>query len=186
MDKSKNYWPVPAGYSKHLPINGEDGSFWQDRGDRHHAGVDIYAPPQSKVILPEDGIVLDVEIFTSPKIRQYWHLTYSIFVKSISGYFLRMAELEQPTCKQGDELIAGSLIGLVGCVLNSAEISHHSPIYIQELSERGRFSMLHFELHSCFPPDITNYLGGNYYQDFPPATLLDPTQYLTNCTRDYE
>jgi murein DD-endopeptidase MepM/ murein hydrolase activator NlpD len=58
------YWPVLNNYSKIIPTSGS-GSFWEDRGDRHHYGVDIYAPDNSDVLSIEDGKIIDIGIFTS-------------------------------------------------------------------------------------------------------------------------
>ena len=60
------YWPVPNSHSKIVPTAGSPGSFWEDRGDRHHSGIDIYAPEGSNVLSIEDGKVIDIGIFTSP------------------------------------------------------------------------------------------------------------------------
>lgn len=56
------YWPVPDSYSKNIPLHGSSGSFWENRGDRYHCGVDIYAPPGSKVIAIECGEVIDLGV----------------------------------------------------------------------------------------------------------------------------
>ena len=59
------YWPVPKSYSKNIPNNNSPGSFWENRGDRHHCGVDIYSPLDSSIIAVENGEVIDVSLFTS-------------------------------------------------------------------------------------------------------------------------
>ena len=87
------YWPVPNSYSKTIPTNGLPGSFWEDRGNRFHCGVDIYAPKDSEVLSIEEGVILDVDIFTSPKIIPYWNTTYSILIHNKSGFICRYAEL---------------------------------------------------------------------------------------------
>jgi len=35
------YCPVPKNYSKNLSTLGVPGSFWGNRGDRHHFEVDV-------------------------------------------------------------------------------------------------------------------------------------------------
>ena len=54
------YWPGPNRYSKNIPTNGFSGSFWEDRDDRRHCGIDIYAPKGSGVIAIEYGKVIDI------------------------------------------------------------------------------------------------------------------------------
>ena len=56
---------LPKSYSKNIPNNNSPGSFWENRGDRHHCGVDIYPPPGSGIIAVENGEVIDVGLFTS-------------------------------------------------------------------------------------------------------------------------
>ena len=34
--------------SSRIPQKGEAGSFWEDRGDRYHCGVDLYTPENTK------------------------------------------------------------------------------------------------------------------------------------------
>ncbi|NMD31182.1 MAG: M23 family metallopeptidase, partial [Chloroflexi bacterium] len=148
--------------------------------------MDLYAPVGSSVLLPEDGLILEVSPFTSPSVKPYWNLTYAVTVKLGSGLVLRLAELETVIVTPGTSLRAGSPIGFIGSVLNPSLVSSASPLYIQELVRENHPSMLHIEMHRCFPPDINNYLGGNYFQQEIPASLMDPTEYLTNCTPEDE
>jgi len=180
------HWPVPDSFSKKPPAPGENGSFWQDRLDRRHAGVDLYAPVGSSVLLPEDGLILEVSPFTSPSVKPYWNLTYAVTVKLGSGLVLRLAELETVIVTPGTSLQAGSPIGFIGSVLNPSLVSSASQLYIQELVRENHPSMLHIEMQRCFPPDTNSYLGGNYFQQEIPDSLMDPTEYLTNCTPEDE
>jgi hypothetical protein len=50
-------WPVPESYSQRIPFPPSPGSFWENRDDRHHCGVDIYAPCGSVVVAVESGEV---------------------------------------------------------------------------------------------------------------------------------
>ena len=59
------HWPVPNSFSNKIPVQGTSGSFWENRGDRHHCGIDIYAPANSEVLSITDGMVMDVGIFTT-------------------------------------------------------------------------------------------------------------------------
>jgi murein DD-endopeptidase MepM/ murein hydrolase activator NlpD len=82
---SMKCWPIIHFKSVSIPAPGEAGSFWEDRGDRHHAGIDLYAPAGSQVVAVEKGVVLDVSVFTSADLCSYWNTTYSLLVQSPSG-----------------------------------------------------------------------------------------------------
>jgi len=76
------YWPVPNSYSKKAPIKGDPGSFWEDRGDRRHCGIDIYAPAGSEVISIDDGTVIGMDSFTSKDKISYWNETNYVLIKN--------------------------------------------------------------------------------------------------------
>jgi len=174
------HWPVPQSNTKNIPEPGQPGSFWEDRGDRHHAGVDMYAPAFSDVVAIEDGIVLEVSEFTSPKKIHYWNVTYSILIKTDNGIIHRYAELHDTQIKTGDQIKAGDLIGHVGVVLNLEKIDKNSPPYIQKLKSKGVPSMLHFEMLKEIPESTDKYLGGNFFRNEIPESLMDPTNYLNS------
>lgn len=173
------HWPVPNSYSKKIPTTDSPGSFWENREDRYHCGVDIYAPEGSEVLSVEDGKVIGVGIFTSPKIIPYWNTTYYIVIENKSGFICKYAELGDVTVKTDDSVKAGQLIGHVGMVLNSDKITENSPEYIQKIKKKNHLSMLHFELYNNESQnETTNYLGGNWFDNRKPKNLLDPTNYL--------
>lgn len=167
------YWPLPDTMPKILPENGKQGSFWEDRGDRHHAGIDLYAPPDTPVFAIESGSVLRVDCFTSPDKVEYWNITYSILVQNHEGKIVRYAELGQTDVQAGDQVVSGQKIGSVGLVLNFDKISQKAPAYIQRLKMIGNTSMLHLEYHTTAPGE-EDYLGGNYFLSQKPDHLLDP------------
>lgn len=175
------YWPVPDSFSHRPPSPGEHGCFWEDRGDRFHAGVDIYASLGSRVVAVEDGQVIIVQQFTSPDLLDYWNITYSILVKTSSGLIARYAELSDIVIHTGDQIVAGQVLGRIGLVLNASQIDASAPEYIRLLQVDGIQSMLHFELHSKFPINESHYLGGNYFTRVKPDSLLDPAIYLPSC-----
>lgn len=172
------HWPVPNSYSKIIPAAGSPGSFWENRADRHHCGVDIYAPEGSGVLSIEDGEVIDVGISTSPDKVSYWNTTNYVLVKNKTGFVCKYAELGDVTVCVGESVKAGQLIGHVGLVLNVDKITKDSPPYIQKIGKEGNPSMLHFELYKSPPTENDDYLGGNWFGDTKPKSLLNPTGYL--------
>ena len=171
-------WPVPESFSRILPQSGQRGSFWEDRGDRFHCGVDIYSPENSRVVAVESGTVVDTGIFTSPKMIPYWNTTYYIVIKHYNGLLSKYAELAGTSASSGEEVDAGQVIGYVGGVLDLDKITDEAPLYVQELKRNGLSSMLHFELFESEPITISQYLGGNTFADTRPSNLLDATFWL--------
>lgn len=174
------YWPVPNSYSKEIPAAGLPGSFWEDRRDRHHCGIDIYAPEGSEVLSIEDGKIISIGIFTSPGVISYWNTTYYILMKNINGFICKYAELGSVFVGKGDSVKAGQLIGCVGKVLNDSKIDDNAPLYIKNIKNNMNYSMLHFELFDSIPKQSKYYLGGNWFEGAKPKNLLNPTDYLQN------
>ena len=171
-------WPVTDSCYKKLPKTGASGSFWEDRKDRYHCGIDIYAPADSDVLSVEDGQIIDIGKFTSPKKVSYWNATYYILIKSKSEFFCKYAELADVSIKIDKYVKAGQLIGHVGQVLNKDKITKKSPSYIRKISKKSNYSMLHFELYKNNPIKSKKYLGGNWFNKNKPDNLLDPLEYL--------
>lgn len=165
-------WPL-EGAKRDFPLSGP-GSFWEDRKDRRHCGVDLYAKEGSAVLSMDEGVVTHIGIATSPEKIKYWNTTSFIVVKHDS-VFVKYSELGKLNVKEGCVVRAGEPLGTVGLVLNNAHISSDSPVYIQQLKGKNP-SMLHLELYKDKP--ITEhklYLGGNWFGDKKPENLLDPT-----------
>lgn len=174
------YWPVPNSYSKKVPIKGAKGSFWEDRDDRRHCGIDIYAPKGSKVLSIDNGKVIHIDIFTSPNILPYWNLTKYVIIQNNNDLFFKYAELEDITVEIGQIINAGDIIGTVGSVLKLNKITHKSPKYIQEIKKNKTPSMLHFEIYSSNPAKSNQYLGGNWFGNKKPKHILNPNNHLRN------
>ena len=172
------FWPVPESYSKTLPASGDAGSFWEDRGDRRHCGIDIYAPRKSAVLAVDAGRVVQVGVFTSPRDVPYWNVTYYLLIRHGDGKVSKYAELEEVLVEEGVKVQGGALIGRVGSVLNPEKITTNSPGYVQLLKKNGHPSMLHFELYQGMPPAPHDYLGGNTFNAAGPSNLLDPKPFL--------
>jgi murein DD-endopeptidase MepM/ murein hydrolase activator NlpD len=171
------HWPLPDTRPA-LPPEGTPGSFWEDRGDRRHMGVDLHAPAGAKVVSIEDGMVLNAGIFTSPDRVPYWNRTYQVTIAHASGIFCRYAELRDLAVEEGAEVDGGGIIGHVGEVLNLSLIGAGSPAYIRKLKAQGRPGMLHLEVFTSVPGPDRRYQGGNWFSPERPAHLLDPALVL--------
>jgi hypothetical protein len=171
------HWPLP-GIDRVLPGGGTPGSFWEDRGDRSHAGIDLYAPAGSPVVAIEDGLVTWVTVFTSPDRVPYWNRTLEVTIAHASRIFCRYAELGDVTVDRGTRVRGGDVIGHVGEVLNLSLIGEGAPPYVRALKDRGHGSMLHLEAYSVLPGLTPEYLGGNWFSRKRPAHVLDPALLL--------
>lgn len=172
-------WPVPQSFSREIPRSGEPGSFWEERGDRYHCGIDIYAQEGSEVLACEQGEVLDTGSQTSPDFISYWNKTLYILVKTRSNLYSRYAELSDTRVKIGDRILEGEVIGHIGVVIRPQMVDGCSPLYIQRLKMAGNMSMLHFELYRIRPGYMRAYGGGNWFGPGKPEGLLDPGPYLS-------
>lgn len=138
-------WPVPQSFSREIPRNGEPGSFWEDRGDRNHCGIDIYAPEGCEVLSCEQGEVIDTGIQTSPDLVSYGNPTLYVLIKTRSNLYCKYAELAGTMTGIGDRVLEGEVIGTIGSVIRPHLVDGCSPLYIQRLKKAGNISMLHFE-----------------------------------------
>ncbi|HHS13432.1 MAG TPA: M23 family metallopeptidase [bacterium] len=171
-------WPLPEMRPGAVPGKNHPGTFWACREDRHHGGVDLYAPPGTPVVSTEKGRVLETGRFTDPNQRPYWNTTYFVLIYHESGLTARYAELMDFCVKTGETVRAGQLLGHVGAVLNLERIDGNAPAYIRKLGDEGRSSMLHFELYTSPHRSGRDYSGGNWFRKTRPAGLLDPVPYL--------
>jgi murein DD-endopeptidase MepM/ murein hydrolase activator NlpD len=177
--KIKRFWPL-KGAAKRLPPPHSVGSFWMNRGDRYHCGIDLYASVDTPVLATEDGNIIRTGMFTSPDQRSYWNTTYYVLFQTLSGPVLKYAELKEVSVENGQKVVAGQVLGTVGMVLNEAKIQEDAPDYIHEIKKQGLLSMLHLEVYENIPEDLhaTHYLGGNCFKSEKPARLMDPLIYL--------
>jgi len=173
-------WPVADSFSKSLPRAGEPGSFWEDRGDRRHCGVDIYAPFGSAVQAFEEGTVLETGAFTSARQCSYWNDTFYVIVQHVSGVIARYAELAEMRVTSAEIIKTGNVIGVVGLVLDVTKIDDSSPAYIQRLKKANTPAMLHLEFYTALPNKSPDYLGGNWFASARPDFLLDPCRFLND------
>lgn len=165
-------------YEIYLPKKGESGSFLENRKDRIHCGIDLYAPAGTGVRVIEGGVIADMGIMTSPDILPYWNLTYYVIIKTDGGMFCKYAEMGSISVELHEKVEIGDPIGEVGMVLNPDNIDDKSPLYIQKLKYENP-SMLHFELWDREPcTSHSDYLGGNWFGHDIPEGLLDPAPYI--------
>jgi len=162
--------PKPFRFSK----NQESGQFLEDRNDRIHCGIDLYAPQKTPVFAVDNGCIRKIALFTSPDQNEYWNTTYEIILETEANYFFRYAELASVSVKKNDRVLAGDRIGLVGQVLNPDKIRKNHPTYIQQLAGKDKLSMLHFEMYDRFPEESDKYLGGNWFGKGKPNGLCNP------------
>ena len=178
----KRFWPVPD-TTPRIPASNDPGSFWEDRGDRRHMGIDIYAPKGSRVVSIEDGTVLQTGVFTTPDLSPHWNLTAQVIIAHTSGVFCRYAELHDVTVEEGSRVHGGEVIGHIGEVLNFSRVSARSPAYIRDLMAAGRSSMLHLEVYSSAPKPVFEYQGGNWFLPRKPVHIMDPALFLREIRR---
>ncbi|MCK5018427.1 MAG: M23 family metallopeptidase, partial [Candidatus Peribacteraceae bacterium] len=165
-------------YSKNIPTGQSPGAFWENRKDRFHCGVDIYAAKGSDVLSIEDGIVEKVGIFTSPDEVSYWNVTKFVVIRNHSGYLCAYCELDDVVVRVGENVKSGQLIGHVGQPLDPQKINDGSPVYVRKAKEKHHLSMLHFELYKAPLEEGAEFPIGNCFNNEKPKNLLDPTDYL--------
>lgn len=184
LDIQRKQWPVPNSYENEFPRAGSPGSFWEDRNDRHHCGVDIYAPIGSKVVAIDSGRVLDVGVFTSPSGYDFWNVSYYVIIKSDENIVYKYAGLENVLLKPGNTVNSGDEIGVVAAAINTDRVSSKDPFYIRELIYKNQPSMLHLEIYKAPIIEIRPYLGGNFLGNYKPQSLLDPNAFLVGVTKN--
>jgi len=171
-------WPVPDSFSKSLPKEGMLGSFWQNRGDRYHCGVDIFAPAGSDVLAIQNGKVIDIGKFTSSDTTNFLNESYYIIIKTSQGINVKYAELEDITVRIGDFVNAGQRIARIAKVLNEEHLSHSTPHYLREMILQGKYSMLHLETYIAPISEVKPYIYGNYVGKTRPFSVIDPALFL--------
>ena len=170
-------FPLPDYAMAKLPPATSIGAFNANRGDRLHAGLDLYCKADTPVCSVLSGVVTHVGAFSSPTQNSYWKRTQQVLVNH-GGFLLRYAELGELKVEVGQKLAAGSFLGSVGQILDSARVDKRAPEYIQQLVREDRCSMLHLELWSRDPLEAERYSGGNFFGPLPqgvgsPRSMLE-------------
>lgn len=171
-------WPVPDSFTKEIPPKGSQGSFWEDRDEQFHCGIDIYAPEGAEVVAIEAGTVFQTGNFSVAGPDNCWNDTYYVIIKSQHKIFYKYAELIEFYTKPGDVVMPGQVIGKVGSMINPDKINYDTPHYIREILNAGNLSMLHLELYKFPVIEIMPYKNGNFLGKEKPYSLLDPALYL--------
>lgn len=179
-------WPVPDSYKKSIPKDGEPGSFWEDRGDRFHCGIDIFAPEGSVVVAIESGYIIDKGIFTSPEKSLFLIETYYVILKTPQKILVKYAELKDIYVHTGEYVDAGQTIGTVGNAVNKESLSFQDPYYIHELADKENTSMLHLELYKAPVTIVQPYITGNFLGERRPESLIDPGLYLNGLAKKFK
>lgn len=177
-ESMKRIWPVPESFLKNIPTGSSQGAFWENRGDRFHCGVDIYAPFRSNVVSIESGVVKRVGIATSPKKVPYWNKTKFVLIENRKGFSCFFCELHDTAVSVGEYVKPAQLIGHIGQSLDPQKIDKRAPLYIQELKTRNNLAMLHFELHKAPLEEMEACPIINWPKVILPKNLLNPTNYL--------
>ena len=170
------HYPLPEKYRFNKSQN--SGLFYENRKDRFHCGVDVYAPRKTPVYAVDDGVIISTSTFTNPDQNEYWNVTFEIVLFDGKKFYYRYAELDEILVKKSDHITAGQKIGLVGQVLNPLKIKENHPEYIKQLIKNNKVSMLHFEMYTCNPINSDHYQGGNWFSGGKPRGLIDPTKHL--------
>ncbi|MCX6154372.1 MAG: M23 family metallopeptidase [Candidatus Kapabacteria bacterium] len=172
------YWPVPESYENKLPEPGEMGSFWEDREDRYHCGIDLYCDEDAIVLAIESGLVINKTEFTSYNKTPYHETTYSVLIKSKENVIYKYCELKEINVKIGDFIFGGQQIGTIAKSLNPELLDFDTPFYIRELVQQGYLCMLHLELYKSPISEVQPYQYGNFLGRRKPDSVINPFYYL--------
>lgn len=165
--KNRLRWHFPLLQCSGVPVNYHPGAFGFHRRKNHHTGVDLYTHDGAPVRAVEDGIVVNIDDFTGPKVGDsWWHDTQAIQVEGSSGVVTYGEIVPLRDLHTGKRIRRGEVIAHVKRVLldgkERPDIPGHSP------------SMLHMELYKH---GAREFAGWRHEVSKNPL-LLDPTPYL--------
>lgn len=171
-------WPLQVEQNKRFLYNNGPGSFWENRNDRYHCGIDLYAPQGTNVLSIADGTVLDVGVFTDSLRCHYWNKTYYVLIAHDDTLLVKYAEMGTVCVDKNDIVKEGDVLGTVGLVLNAQKITDKDPLYIRKLGSINP-SMLHLEVYEKNALiERTLYSGGNWFGCDKPSQLKNPYHVL--------
>jgi murein DD-endopeptidase MepM/ murein hydrolase activator NlpD len=126
-------WPLKNLTPKIVPVNSV-GDFAYRRSFYHHPGIDIYCDNNQEVLAIEDGVVVNLEVFTGPMATPpspWWNETHSILIEGSSGVLGYCELTPVPHIKTGVHIKAGDVI------------AHITPVLKKD--KGNGTTMLHFE-----------------------------------------
>jgi len=143
-----------------LPVDNSQGLFGAIRKHDIHTGIDLYCEKHDIVYAIEDGVVVNVCVFTGPGAGlPWWNDTKAVLIEGKSGVIL-YGELDTELMI-GDLIKEGDMIGMILTVLKK---------------DKGLpMNMLHLELYE------RGYRGdGEIWRigEDKPKFLLDPTKLI--------
>jgi hypothetical protein len=146
-----------------IPVPGSPGSFGFQRSHYFHDGNDLYCQEGQEVIAIEDGVVVDISIFTGEDAdppSPWWNSTKAVLVEGKSGVIGYCEINPMFYLVLGFKVKEGDMIGRVVPVLKE---------------DKGNgTSMLHLNLYT---PGTTKHVTWALDQE-KPENLLDSTQLL--------
>lgn len=168
MNKN-NVWlfPVINWHLNELPKSSQPGSFGFKRSKDIHTGVDLYTLGMNNIKAVEDGLIVNIENFTGPKVGSpWWQDTQSILICGQSGVCCYGEVLPIHGLKIGAKVQQGQILGNVIPVLKENK-------WRPNILNHSRY-MLHFELYKH---GTIESVWWNLH-DNKPDNLLDPTDKL--------
>lgn len=162
-------FPINLQKNRGLPINAHPGAFGCKRRYDYHTGIDLYGTPGDWVYAINDGIVVNVDVFTGDKDSEWWLPTDAITVETPTENWV-YGELK-PRVKVGDRVKAGQVIGELVPVLKPEKLRLDIP--------KHSCTMLHLEKYDRTYEPAKGWAVWNSH-DYRPSYLLDPTQDLIN------
>ncbi len=156
-------------YSKtvELPIKDHPGSFAYVRKNHIHEGIDFYCEENDPVYALEDGLIVDIKVFTGEKVGSpWWNETEAVFVQH-QDFCINYGEiLSNKDLKIGDIIRAGDLIGNVKTVLKKDKGRPMNMVHIEMYEKHIKTSVDSWNLNSLKPNgllDPTNYFLKNFF-----------------------
>ncbi len=152
-----------------IPQGTDAGAFGAVRKHDIHTGIDLYVPENTSVYALDDGIVIDISVFTgqlaSPT-SPWWNETYAVIVYHVNlNIFILYGEIQPINLKKYQIVEKGSLIGNVLKVLKKYK---NKPM-----------SMLHVEAYSYFDFTKFPFIHPVWHHNQPmPDSLLNPIKYI--------
>jgi murein DD-endopeptidase MepM/ murein hydrolase activator NlpD len=135
-----------------IPLSGQN-AFGGERKYDIHTGVDLFCDSGQEIRSIEDGIVVNVLLFTGGKESPWWNDTYAVMVEGKSGVIL-YGELET-YLSIGKQVKKGDLIGKILTVLKHDKGKPMTMLHL-ELYEHGYRDAVWWHLNEKCPDGLVN------------------------------